>query len=84
MQNTGCDGCGANGETVDSDGFCFECQTYLKSGHTVALNLCAWLERWRKRHDLSRAEAVRVARRSLELKNDILEAAMAGENRFSE
>ncbi len=82
--NAGCDGCGVDGETVDSDGFCFECQTYLKAGHTIALNLCALLERWRKRHHLSRAEAVKVARQSLELNTDILEAAMAGESRFSE
>jgi NMD protein affecting ribosome stability and mRNA decay len=79
VSRTFCGGCGAEGEPVE-DGFCFECRTYFKAGHVVAINLCAWLERWRKRHNLSRAEAVKVARQSLEINSDILEAAMGGED----
>ncbi len=83
MNRSFCGGCGAKGEPVSEDGFCFECQTYFNSGHLVALNLCAWLERWRKRHNLSRSEAITVARHSLEYNDDLLEAAMAGEDRLT-
>ena len=84
MKHLICSGCGAEGEPVDADGYCFECQTYLKAGHVMALNLCAWLERWRKRHDLTRAQAVKVARESLDYHDELLVAAMGGEDKLTE
>ena len=83
MSRDCCGGCGAHGEPLDDEGFCFECLTYFKAGHVLTLNLCAWLERWRKRNRLSRAEAVTAARECLDMRDELLEAAMGGEDKMT-
>lgn len=78
-----CGGCGAQREPLDDEGFCFECLTYFKAGHVLTLNLCAWLERWRKRNRLSPAEAVTAARECLDTRDELLIAAMNGEDELT-
>ncbi len=82
-QRTTCGGCGFRDDSLSDEGFCFECRTYFKAGHVLTLNLCAWLERWRKRNRLTRAEAVRAARECLDIRDDILIDAMGGEDNLT-
>jgi hypothetical protein len=79
-----CDGCNNTVTRESAFGYCCaECESYLTVHEHLGVNFAVHLEEFRERHGLTRKAACRVASEFLDLRDDLLDAAMDGYS-FSE
>ncbi len=74
-----CTGCNSTVTRESAFGYCCaECESYLTAHEQLGVNFAQYLELFRERHGLTRKAACRVASEFLDLRDDLLDAAMDG------
>ncbi len=74
-----CTGCNNSLTRESAFGYCCaECESYLMVHEQLGVNFAQYLELFRERHGLTRKAACRVASEFLDLRDDLIDAAMNG------